>query len=211
MKDIVKKIGEKLVASGWYDKLRIYLNSCDFEDILKELKRKVNEENQRFVPALQHAFKFLELVPLQDIKVVILVDHINNKIEADGGGLPLQKPAGTIEQPLSYIHSSVGKKIDCIEWCKQGVLTIPIALTARVEGKAHKELWNGFIMRLIEVINKHHDDIPWVLMGQETFQYENDIKSGVWTKMRIGKEMDKGWTMWVNRILEANHQKPINW
>lgn len=217
MQDVAKKINNKLKASGWYDQLRIFLESSDFLDILKELKKKVDEDNQRFCPGLGNAFEFLESIDYSKVKGIIFTDYICNRIE-HATGIPFSLNEKIISMSPVAVYQSVDEKgkrgtHDVNNWVKEGVLVIPLALTTRIEGKAHFKLWEPFIMRIIEVINKKYSNVPWILMGSGTWKYEEDIISPHVRKVELrGMTISENqWSQWVNRILVEQGKPPINW
>jgi uracil DNA glycosylase len=212
MQEIVKKINSKLQDSNWYDELRIFLESSDFSDILIELKKKVEVDKQRFCPSISTAFRFMEQVPVDKIKTVLLIDYIPNKLEY-ATGMVLSNKVRQCDYVVSELLRTVGYKIPNPEkWVEQGVLVVPLALTCRIEGKAHKKLWTPFIMRLIESINKKHPNIPWVLIGSDTWKYEEDIASEHVRKMEFKMPFaDKEWSQWINNIFLNQGKALITW
>jgi uracil DNA glycosylase len=219
MQEIVKKINEKLKESGWYDQLRIFLESSDFLDIVKELKKKVEEDNQRFCPALSSAFDFLEIVPVGKVRAVMFTDYLCNKLEyVTGVPFLLNMPGNPELNEPGALCKSVDKKRKggtyiVKSWLDQGVLIVPLALTTRIDGKPHSKLWEPFIMRIIEVLNKKYPDIPWLFLGAGTWKYEEDIASPHVRKMQLKTVSisDTQWPQWANDILTAQGKPTINW
>ena len=214
MQEIVKKINDKLRPSGWYDQLRIFLESSDFSDIIVELKRKVEQEHQRFCPGLSSSFRFLEDLAYADIKAVILIDYACNKLE-QADGVALSTLDKYIERTPVHIFQSINEtkfKYDVNGWLKQGMLIVPLSLTSKIEGKSHKKLWAPFIVRVIEAINKKYIKIPWVLIGPDTLQYEEDIVSPYIRTVELKNPMDDTqWHRWLNDVLKAQKKAPISW
>jgi hypothetical protein len=212
IEEIISKINEKLKPSGWYDQLRIFLESDDFSDIIEELRKKVEEDKQRFCPALNTAFRFLEAVPFDKVKTIILIDFISNKLEQSNGICLSIKKGDPDYTPYNIFRSINQDYHDANKWAEQGVLILPLAITSRIEGKAHKKLWAPFILRIIEKINKQHSNVPWVFIGSDTWQYEEDVISTHIRKMELKNPIeDKEWSSWVNTILLEQKQTPIKW
>ena len=216
MKELAQKISNKLVESGWQKQLWMFLQSSDFLDILEQLKYKVDIEKQRFCPSLKDAFSFLELCPIDKIKAIIIVDYVDNKIHKDNI-VPLmfkyqEENNKLVREVHRTLHDKKIKASRSIDWIQQGVLIIPLALTSRLDGKAHKKLWEPFIMRLIEVLNKKCFNVPWYLLGNDTFKYEEDILS---TYIRKGDTRlvfnDYEWFNWINSIIIKHKKEPIDW
>jgi uracil DNA glycosylase len=214
MQEIIRKINEKLKPSGWYDQLRIFLESSDFSDIIEELKRKVDEDKQRFCPALNTAFRFLEDIKPDKIRAVMLIDYSCNRLD-QADGVPLSTPEKFVERTPVYLFQSMHEiqhRYDVNSWVKQGMLIIPQALTTRIEGRSHKKLWSPFIMRLIEAVNKKSPKAPWLLVGSDTWKYEEDIVSAHIRRFELKNPVDdKGWHLWINEILRSQKRAEIIW
>ena len=214
MQEIVKKINDKLRPSGWYDQMRFFLESSDFSDIIAELKRKVDQDHQRFCPAVGTAFRFLEDVPVDKVRAVMLIDYSCNKLE-QADGVPLSTLDKYVERTPVHIFQSINEtqfKYDVNGWLKQGMLIAPLSLTSRIEGKSHKKIWSPFIMRIIESVNKNTPKVPWLLMGSDTWQYEEDILSPHIRRMELKNPMeDQQWHHWVNDVLKGQRKAAINW
>lgn len=214
MQQIVDKINDKLRPSGWYDMLRIFLESSDFRDIIVELKRKVDEDKQRFCPGLNNAFRFLESIKPADIKSVMLIDYNCNVLE-QADGIPLSTPDKYRERTPVHLFQSIIEtqtKFDVEAWVKQGMLIVPLSLTSKIEGKPHKKLWSPLIMRIIETVNKKNPKAPWLLIGSDTWKYEEDIVSPHIRQVELKNPMtDRIWHIWTNDILKSQNKSPIIW
>jgi len=211
MQELVRKINDKLKLSGWYDELRIFLESSDFSDIIVELKKKVEIDRQRFCPGLNNAFRFLEAVQFNKIKLVILIDYSCNRLD-QADGIPLSSLDAFYDRsPLSIFKSIDDNHHNVSDWNKQGVLVMPLALTSRIDGKSHKKIWERMIIRIIEVVNKRHSKIPWLLIGADTWKYEDDIASPNQRQMEFKSPMsDTQWPVWVNEKLKQIGKSPIS-
>jgi uracil DNA glycosylase len=211
--EIVVKIKEKLKKSGWYDDLRIFLESSDFGGIVDELRKKVEVDNQRFCPNLGKAFRFMEEVPSKKIKAVLFLDYIPNRLQFSDG-ISLTSPSDIVDSiQIDIIRSAGFPKMHIIDkWIEQGLFIMPLALTTRIEGKPHKKIWEPFIMRLIEVINKKHPNIPWVLLGSDTWKYEEDIDSNYIKKIELKTPLaERDWANWIDECLSIQNKTSINW
>jgi len=227
IKEIVGKINKKLEKSGWYEKMRLYLISEEFSGIVEKLKKFVDEDKRRFTPQLSIAFKWMELCPVDKIKAVILVDYVCPFIGYTDGipmSLPVEhKEDGTVVKKtpspiLKDIFVSLNQKgdyhhtSDLSHWCQQGVLIIPMAVTSEVDKKPMYKLWQPFLMRIIEAVNEHNPSVPWFLIGEKTFLYEDEIKSKYLRKaISWPKFEDVQWHEWINSILKSQKKKDIKW
>lgn len=211
--EIVNKIKEKLKKNDWYDELRIFLESYDFAHIIEELKNKVEVDNQRFCPNIGKVFRFMEETSCSKIKTVLFIDYIPNKLQFSDGVL-LSSPSKIVDQVQIDIIKSIGvhDQSNVENWMKQGVLIMPLSLTTRIEGKSHKKLWAPFIMRMLEAINKKHPNIPWVLLGSDTWKYEEDIDSNYIKKIELKSTVpERNWGNWINDALSIQGKPAIVW
>ncbi len=220
MQEIISKINSKLKDSGWYDALRIFIESSDFSDIIVELKRKVDEDKQRFCPALNTAFRFLEECPVDKIKAVILIDYSSNRYE-EASGIPLSLPDDNSNRSLSpssvpvCLFRSIDNnryKYDVNAWVKQGILIVPLSLTSRIEGRSHKKLWSPLIMRIIEAVNRKNPNAPWLLMGDDCLKYQEDIVSPFVRHLELRNPVkDCDWSSWLNETFKSQNKPQIIW
>lgn len=214
MQEIIKKINDKLKPSGWYEQLRIFLESSDFSGIIAELKKKVDEDKQRFCPALSKAFRFMEDLNFDKVRAVIFIDYACNRLD-QADGVPLSSPEKNFyEKTPTYLFQSINGKhsLNVNKWVQQGMLIVPLALTTRIEGKAHKKVWEPFLMRLIESVNKHHPKAPCLLIGSDTWKYEEDLVSPHIRRLELKNPVDdREWHIWLNDILKSQGKPPITW
>lgn len=214
MQEIINKINAKLKPNGWYDQLRMFVESSDFCEIIAELKRKVDEDKQRFCPGLNIAFRFLEAIKPKDIKAVILIDYACNILD-QADGIPLSSRDKYFERTPVHLFQSIVEtqtKFNVEGWVKQGILIVPLSLTSKIEGKSHKKLWAPFIMRIIESVNKNNAKAPWLLIGSDTWKYEEDILSPHIRRLELKNPMDdRQWHQWLNETLIAQKRAAITW
>lgn len=69
--EIKEKLYQKLEPSGWAIKLRGFIYSTEFDNILINLANQVNN-NKRFTPLLKDVFNAFEKCPIDKLKVVII-------------------------------------------------------------------------------------------------------------------------------------------
>jgi uracil-DNA glycosylase len=189
VQDISKKLYDNLKASGtnWHDLLKGYLLSNDFDDVIIELQRLV-EEDERFTPPLRTIFRAFEECPLDKLKVIVVgQDPYPHLGVADGiafsCGNTLKK-----ETSLRYIHDAIATSVyndidkskdfnpDLVEWSRQGVLMLNTSLTTKVgEIGKHVKLWSPFMAYLIDMLNyisvKNNNPYVWVFLGKQAQNY----------------------------------------
>lgn len=214
MQEIVKKINDKLKPSGWYDQLRIFLDSSDFSDIIGQLKYKVEVEKQRFCPALNTAFRFMEETPFGKLRAIMFIDYACNRLD-QADGVPLSAPDKEFhDKTPTYLFQSIDGKTshDVNNWIQQGLLIVPLALTSRIDGKAHKKVWEPLLMRLIETVNKSYPKAPCLLVGTDSWKYEDDLVSPAIRRVDLKNPLeDREWHKWLNENLKAQGKRAISW
>ena len=85
VKDIQKKLYKKLEKSGWNLRLRSYLLSTDFTEVLESLIKSQIDDKIPFTPKLNQLFRAFEECPYNDLKVVIIGQDPYPKVNvADG-------------------------------------------------------------------------------------------------------------------------------
>ncbi len=221
-KEIVEILSKKLVKSGWYDALRLFLISSDMEAIIDKLIHEA-AEGHRFFPKTQDMFRFLSECPVSKLKAVILT------AQSSGQGIPFariddkDRDNGTLEKiydslqeyrPEGELKPSWDKTMTC--WSNQGCLLLPYSPTWRTLASSHQHIWVSFIARIIEKIEELHPDIPWLIMDNEfhpegkASQYKEILTSPnirVCTMQSVN-HLDM-W--WVNECIVANGGQPVKW
>lgn len=71
IEDVKNKLYLKLKDSGWGDKLKTFILSQDFDDILNKLVKEV-EHGKRFTPPIKQMFSAFDKCNYSDLKVVIV-------------------------------------------------------------------------------------------------------------------------------------------
>ena len=142
--NIKMEILNRLKPSGWYDIFRMFINSQEFDDILNDLKGKV-DNGFRFTPPFRDVFKAFELCPFDKLKAVILTS--DGIIDSFGvyEGIPFSSgsPDYTFKTALrvgtavsNTVYNGGDEKVSdkvkrgFSDWSKQGVLLLNTHLTA---------------------------------------------------------------------------------
>jgi uracil-DNA glycosylase len=176
------KLIEKLGPSGWAAKLRGFIQTSDFDQILEKLLAE-REEGKRFTPPLKHVFRAFEQCPEDKLKVVLVgqdpYPYLNT---ADGMAFSCSltmKP----QPSLQYIFKAVEETVyqgfptyqdpDLTRWANQGVLLLNTALTCQINKVgSHYHIWNDFIMYLIDTLNFGSSGLVFILLGQKAYELE---------------------------------------
>jgi len=217
-KEIQTKLCDKLKPSGWYNKLKGFILSHDFEIILDQLIEESNY-NKKFTPPLKYVFKAFEECNYNDTKVVIINNYpyptlgladgipfscsIDNKEQ-----LPLRNIFDSIEQDyeLSEVYT---REVDLKRWSNQGVLLLNCALTCEVNKcNSHIELWNPFITYLLDILNTTNVGLIFVFMGVEAQKYKELINES--NHFIIITETPNKFSQWNNNNMFKKIDKIIN-
>lgn len=232
LEEIKSKLIEKLRPSGWATKLSSFINSSDFDKILKELYTEMLN-NRRFTPPLKQVFTAFEKCEYNKLKVVIIgQDPYFNLGVADGMAFSCSstmKAQPSLEQIFKALDKTVYQEWptyqnpDLSRWAEQGVLLLNSSLTTEI-GKAgtHYSIWNDFIMYVIDMINLTNSGIIFILLGKKAQELESVIgpnhyilkashpasaaySDGDWDCNDVFNE--------ANKIITANNGKEliINW
>lgn len=181
-KDLQQKIYNKLISSGWADKLKGFLLSKDLIDIL-EVLIKETDEGKRFVPSLKYVFRAFEECPYDKTRVIMLGQDPYPQIGVPDGLAFSCSLTGKAQPSLAYMNKELKNTvysdkdyeiIDLLPWANQGILLLNSALTVinRQPG-THYLLWRPFIVYLIDTViwNPEKQDTVWVFMGNKAKEY----------------------------------------
>jgi len=176
-KEYALKLYEMLKPSGWHDVLKGFLLSEDFVKIIETLEKCV-EEGHRFTPPLKHVFNAFLECPLDKTRVILLAEGPSPVLNASDGLAwscgNTKKPDFILQRVFEEINRSVyGSKkhvmtfdSDLKRWSKQGVLLLPVALTAQIDKKSpHFSIWDPLITYLVDMLNTSYKDYVWIFIG----------------------------------------------
>jgi uracil-DNA glycosylase len=193
--NIKMEILNRLKPSGWYDIFRMFINSQEFDDILNDLKGKV-DNGFRFTPPLRDVFKAFELCPFDKLKAVILTS--DGIIDSFGvyEGIPFSSgsPDYTFKTALRVLvavsetvyNFENEKSLDKLkegfsDWSKQGVLLLNTHLTSGLKTTTrydpHRYIWDHFISFTLDTISRKKKNTIFCLLGDEAKSYESVISS----------------------------------
>lgn len=186
-KTVVETLQNKLRKSGWQELLKTFMVSKDFLTIIQQLESQVKDD-KRFTPRLKQVFRAFEECPAAELKVIIVnaADPYTSIGVADGIAFSCSntgKPEQLLQLILNAVNNSVYKgseeksvEPDLSRWSKQGVLLLNTSLTTQIDkpGK-HHELWNPFLMFLIDIINSRYEHIVWVFLGQNAAEFDDMV------------------------------------
>lgn len=182
LEEIKCKLIEKLISSGWSTKLRGFMQSSDFDQILETLYQQ-REQGKRFTPPLKHVFRAFEECSEKDLKVIIIgQDPYPSMNVADGMAFSCSL-TGKPQPSLKFIFQEIERTVyqdwptyqdpDLKRWANQGVLLINTALTCEIDKVgSHYNIWNDFIMYLLDMLNLTKSGLIFILLGAKAQELE---------------------------------------
>ena len=185
LKDIQMKLYEKLVSSGWGGKLKMFLLSDEFYQILSILHNN-SQNNKRFTPIIKDMFRAFAECPYNDLKVVIVgQDPYPQAGVADGISFSCSYTQ-KVQPSLRYIFKEIEDSVypeegyrwdpDLSRWSKQGVLMLNTALTCEVTKiGSHIDFWKPFITHLFALYSTHHPGIINVFLGKKALEWHHNV------------------------------------
>jgi len=197
--EIVDKIYKRLELSGWAEQLRFFLYSEDFYSIIDQLKL-LKKQGKVFVPKLSVMFRWLELCPVEELKVVIFTDMKSNTLTSHRGlsfhqeqyeGKKNRSAVGLTRLLFNTVRwSGAPPPGDMVKWAEQGVLLFPLASTARLHGSQMIKTWEPFTQFMIEKLQEIDPLMPWVFYEWGTYRYLSSVHSPLVYKLE--KKYEKG-------------------
>lgn len=185
LEDIKQKLIEKLKPSGWSVKLRSFINSSDFSQIIESLYNE-RESGKRFTPPLKYVFRAFEECPIDDLKVVIIgqdpypqlgvADGLAFSCSITGQPQPSLKELLKAVNKTCYEGNEVSTDVDLKRWSNQGVLLLNTALTCQLEKPStHQSIWHDFIVYVIDILSLTSSGLVFILMGKQAQELESLI------------------------------------
>ena len=170
-----ERINKTLDDSGWTPALAPFINGLSFDIILNNLVSMV-EADKRFTPRFKDIFNAFKECPYNDIKVIVIgQDPYPQLGVADGIAFSCSNK-GKAEKSLQYILKALNDEdgdVDLRRWSNQGVLLLNTAFTCEVNSiGSHINLWKPFAIYLFELLNRHHKNIPVIMMGKKAEDWE---------------------------------------
>jgi uracil-DNA glycosylase len=235
LKDIQQKLYERLKPSGWANKLKGFILSVDFYNILEELQRE-SEAGVRFTPAVSKLFRAFEECPYSELKVIMIMpDPYSKAFFGDGLALSCTeatKPDQKMPKALFYFLREIERTVyddgytynpDLTRIANQGVLLLNAGLTTRIGlPRQHTTLWKPFITYLLDTLDSDNTGLVYVFLDEEPKQLRNHIKNKNNFKFFIpepGRSVYRNLEYWdsgdifnrINKILMNHYKTKIAW
>jgi uracil-DNA glycosylase len=175
LKEVQYKLYEQLKPSGWADKLKMFILSDDFYNILKHLMQD-SLNDKKFTPTIKHLFRAFEECPYDKLKVVIVgQDPYPKEGVADGIAFSCSKSQypSQVQPSLRHIYKALDDEgiehfhtYDLKDWANQGILMLNSALTTTIGTPgAHTKLWEPFMKYLFDMLSQE-TGLVYVFMGK---------------------------------------------
>lgn len=170
----IKHLAQEYAPNTWE---KVFENAkAEIEDISDILSNDVGKR----IPDNENLFKVFNLTPIYKVKVVIFGQYpncyIDNPKDKDTGlaysisrNAPLNSALETIYKEIksSIPEFTIPTHGDLTKWCLQGVLLLNACLTVREsEPGSHKEIWMGFIKKVVNAILDLNPNCIFVLWGK---------------------------------------------
>jgi uracil-DNA glycosylase len=166
---------------SWKEKLN------PMSDLAKKALNQLIQFNNTGVPVYPHFRDWFAAfnMPFDSVKVVIIgQDPYHGEGQANGLAFSVNKGVW-VPPSLINIYTEVNKDIGCsmashgdlTDWMKQGVLLLNTSLTVQA-GKpgSHKDIgWYPFVQGVIDLLNKEHENLVFILWGKHAQEFEKVI------------------------------------
>ena len=184
--EIKNKLFDKIKDTTWGQKLKYFVMSSYFDDVLDSLIFRSVDLKKKFTPQIKDLFMPFESCSYEDVSVVILYPEPAVEIyKSNGLALSFDNESFKLNKCVPYhnalllqsIHNvRIGDKkfnYNLLPWAKQGVFLYNTTLTSMIDKKvsSHKEIWAEFTYAVIELLNRMDKDLV-ILMFNETQDYE---------------------------------------
>ncbi len=188
LKDIQQKLYERLKPSGWGDKLKGFILSDDFYNILDTLSQE-SQSGKHFTPVIKNLFRAFEECPYNELKVIMVVGDPYTKANvADGIALSCSNVNHVVPKSLLYFLREIEQTVypeegyyydpDLTRLANQGVLLLNAALTTTIGNtQQHAELWKPFTTYLFDTLNTNNTGLVYVFIGINVRHWKTHVSS----------------------------------
>ena len=201
------KLYDRLKDSGWSNKLKMFLLSQDFLNILQILYDDT-QEGKRFTPVIKDLFRAFEECPYAELKIVMVgQDPYPEANAADGIAFSCSKD-NVVKPPLKYMFKEIENTVyregmrwdpDLKRWSNQGVLMLNTTLTSQVDKMGmHTELWKPFMTFLFEMLADYNSGLIYVFMGDTAKGWHKSVPT-------------TNYKFFTSHPISAHYSKPQEW
>lgn len=230
LEELKEKLLLKLEPSGWKPVLKSFIESSDFDNIIKQLVR-LTKDGKRFTPTLKQLFRAFEECPYDKLKVIVVgQDPYPQLGVADGIAFSCSNTE-ELQPSLSFILNEVNKTVykghpgsldpDLTRWSNQGILLLNTALTTTV-GKIgqHYVIWKPFMAYIFDHLTWNNSGLVYIYMGKQAQEWADCVNDNNY-KFHVSHPASAGYnnTNWdcknvfndVNAVLKKMHNEQITW
>lgn len=181
---IQHKLYQRFAGTEWQNKLKMFMLSSDFKDIIDNLANEV-AQGRRFTPPLKEAFNGIIKCPYDSLKVVMIGQDPYPKLGV-ADGIAFSCSHNEIPQPsLRMFHLALKDFdpdyepfTDLTPWVDQGILMLNTALTTEI-GKpgTHQKIWQNFTAEILNHLSKAKPNLVYVFFGKKAQEWEDFVPS----------------------------------
>jgi len=227
----VIEVARRRMPKGWEEVFKNADNEINDVSNLLETDKKIHH---RYYPDTCNLFRAFEITPLSNVKVVILGQDPYHGTNSDGTpqaqGMSFSVKRGAkIPSSLCNIYKEIKSNFpefiipyhgDLTGWARQGILLLNSCLTVRPRNPgSHKQIWLGFIKKVINVIIDNNPNCIFILWGRKAQNIKKILGERV-TMLEAahpsGYSAHRGFFgcehfKKINELLTESGQTPIDW
>lgn len=187
IEEIKERLIDKLRPSGWASVLRGFIVSSEFDLIIKDLEKQV-DDGKRFTPQLKNVFTAFEECPWEELKCVIVGQDPYPQIGVADGIAFSCSFTGKEQPSLTYFLNSIDNTVyngipephttDLRYLSNQGVLLLNSSLTTQMDKPlTHQKIWSAFIAYVLDTISSKKPEVPWAFLGKTAQELESLVNN----------------------------------
>ncbi len=172
------------IPSGWTE----FFSRPEVQKQLKLISEDLDEirMTKTIYPSLNQVFRAFYMVPVNDVKAVIIGQDPYHNGSAVGlcfsvrTGNPINPSLQSIYKELRMEGFKPVEDGNLLHWARQGVLLLNMALTVeKGDAGSHSCMWDQFSELLVKYIaEKRGDNVHWLLFGKEAHAVTGLLKTG---------------------------------
>jgi uracil-DNA glycosylase len=219
----------------WGPKMQPFIESSDFDEIFRFLKKESKEEGKTICPEWVNTFRAFKETPYDGLKCIFLLQDPypwikGGKYVADGIAMSCSI-TGVCQPSLTCFYEGMSDDLgidvfhnpDLTYLCKQGVLFLNTSLTVELnKPTSHQGIWNKFMDFLMEeAINFHKRTLCYVSFGADAQVAAKAIVPFIHWGFEVehpayAHRRDRMWKhdnifSKINKVLKDNMEQPIKW
>lgn len=168
------------IEKGWKEQLKGEFDKEYFKLLTNAVRQEYANPNLVIYPPAGKIFSAFDLVPFEDVKVVIIgQDPYHGPGQANGLAFSVN-PGIDIPPSLRNIFKEIADDTgaaypsdgDLTRWARQGVLLLNATLTVRAhQPKSHSRLgWDIFTDAAVRAVNEHGSNVVFLLWGSDAIR-----------------------------------------